>query len=397
MSPFNYKSNTIRKTHQNKAREMHAACILMTTFFVSGCSTIAPGHADIYSSAYESSKQSSGWANFSENSKNSVIQITPEVISAIESFKKNSTLLDLKKYYGNPQPYTIGPGDVIGVIIYDHPELMPSSGAVISQQADATGVSPAPGLIVNAEGEITYPYIGRIKISGLTEAQATELISKNLSSYIKSPQITLRIQSYRSRRVYVEGEIRTPGMQIFTDRPMSVLEAINRAGGITSNGDRSNIVLTREGRSSLLDLAQAQEQLIDLNRVLLRDGDTIQVRNRDERKVYVMGESFRPSALVMRDGRLSLGQALGESGGVNMATSNPGQIYVIRKQNDGLPSVFHLDAKNPSMLAIADNFNLEPRDVVYVDPVALVRWNRIISLILPSASVLNTGSEINAR
>jgi len=49
------------------------------------------------------------------------------------------------------------------------------------------------------------------------------------------------------------------------------------------------------------------------------------------------------------------------------------------------------------VLAVADSFKLQPRDVVYIDPVGLVRWNRIVSLILPSASVLNAGSEINAR
>ena len=73
------------------------------------------------------------------------------------------------------------------------------------------------------------------------------------------------------------------------------------------------------------------------------------------------------------------------------------RIYVIRKQANGLPNVFHLNAKDPSMLAVADSFKLQPRDVVYIDPVGLVRWNRIVSLILPSASVLNAGSEINAR
>jgi polysaccharide biosynthesis/export protein len=56
--------------------------------------------------------------------------------------------------------------------------------------------------------------------------------------------------------------------------------------------------------------------------------------------------------------------------------------------------VFHLNADNPSALALAENFTLRPRDVVYIDPVPLVQWNRIINLILPSAQAANLGRSL---
>ncbi|HET8748402.1 MAG TPA: sugar transporter, partial [Ramlibacter sp.] len=74
-----------------------------------------------------------------------------------------------------------------------------------------------------------------------------------------------------------------------------------------------------------------------------------------------------------------------------LSTSDPGQIYVIRNVGQETPALFHLDASSPSALALADSFYLQPRDVVYVDSVPLVQWNRIISLILPSAQALNAG------
>jgi polysaccharide biosynthesis/export protein len=120
----------------------------------------------------------------------------------------------------------------------------------------------------------------------------------------------------------------------------------------------------------------------------------VTVRHRDESKVYVMGEIARPSALQMRNGRLSLNEALGEAGGPNLLTANTGQIYVIRNSPQGAPAVFHLNASNPSALALADTFAMRPRDVVYIDPVPLVNWNRIISLILPSAQALSLGRNV---
>ncbi len=81
---------------------------------------------------------------------------------------------------------------------------------------------------------------------------------------------------------------------------------------------------------------------------------------------------------------------LGDAGGLNQATGDPRQIYVVRAANTENPEIFHLDAQSPAAFALAEGFELQARDVVYVDPVPLVRWNRVISLILPSAQAVNT-------
>lgn len=323
-----------------------------------------------------------------------ITPITTALVRTLQQFAPKGVPADVQALFGKPDPYTIGPGDVVGVIVYDHPELLPNAGAVISQSVDPTGVSVAPGFIVAGNGEISFPYVGRVKLEGLTESEASDLLARRLARNIQSPQVTVRIQSFRSRRAYVEGQVRTPGSQIFTDLPMTAAEAINRAGGIVDAGDRSSIVLTRGGRSTRIDLPALREAGHDLTDIPLRNGDTIYVGTREDTKIYVMGEVLRPTALALRgSGRLTLNEALGEAGGPSLDTSNPGQIYVIRKGVTGSPAIFQLDAKNPAALALASQFPLRPQDVVYIDPVPLVRWNRVISLILPSASAVNVGSE----
>ncbi len=306
---------------------------------------------------------------------------------------------EVQALFGKGARYTIGSGDVVGVIVYDHPELLPNSGAVISQSVDPTGVQVAPGFIVDANGEISFPYIkGRVRVAGLSESEASELFIKLLAPHIRDPQVTVRIQSFRSRRAYVEGEVRNPGSQIFTDVPMTLNEAINRAGGITSDGNRSAITLVRDGRSIPIDMPRLREAGYDGNNIPLKNGDTVRVAHREDSKVFVMGEIMATAALPMRsNGRLSLNEALGEAGGPMASTSNPGQIYVIRQGATGRPAIFHLNAKNPAAFALASQFRLQPQDVVYVDPVPLVKWNRVVSLILPSASVANTASEMYIR
>jgi len=323
-----------------------------------------------------------------------ITSISPALIRTLSQTTTRVIPAEVQALFGQPPIYTIGPGDVIGILVYDHPELLPNAGAVISQQADLTAVSVAPGFIVGANGEISFPYIGRVRIQGLTEIQASDLITRRIAEYIRDPQVTVRIQSFRSRRAYVEGEVKNPGLQIFTDVPMTLAEAISRSGGITPTGDRSFVTLTRNDRTIPINLPALQDLGADASKIPLQSGDVINVRNREESKVYVMGEILRPSALLMRNGKLSLNEALGESGGPNLLTSNPGQIYVIRNTSEGTPQIYHLNAKNPAALALADRFPLRARDVVYIDPVPLVLWNRIISLILPSAQVVYFGNDV---
>lgn len=321
-----------------------------------------------------------------------VVPITPGLVQAEARARPQQLPAEVRSLFGTPRAYTIGPSDVISVVVYDHPELLPNAGAVISQSADPTGISSAPGFIVGADGQITFPFIGRVRVAGLTEIEASDLIQRQLARYIREPQVVVRINSFRSRRAYVDGEVRTPGTVIFTDVPMTLPEAINRAGGITQAGDRSSILLTRQNRTTVVNLMQLQELGVNPNQILLESGDLVTVRNRDESKVFVMGEVLRPSALPMRNGRLTLNEALGEAGGPSLTTANTSQIYVIRATQTGdTPAIFHLNAASPAALALAEGFSLRPRDVVYIDPVPLVQWNRIISLILPTAQAANLG------
>ena len=83
----------------------------------------------------------------------------------------------------------------------------------------------------------------------------------------------------------------------------------------------------------------------------------------------------------------SLLQALADSGYIAQDRANPKWIYVMRGDSD-VPELFHLDGSSPDAMLLADRFPLKPRDIVYVDAADVVRWNRVISNILPTATTL---------
>lgn len=373
------------------------ASMLVCAMALAGCASLVPGmgNVDVYGG-----EPLPGQFQYlpDEAPEGAITPISLALVRTMAEAAPKAVPPEVQALFGKPEEYTIGPGDVVGVIVYDHPELLPNAGAVITQSVDPTGVQVAPGFIVDANGEIAFPYVGRVRVAGLNEADASALIAKLIRNQIVDPQVTVRIQSFRSRRVYVEGEVRAPGSQIITDIPMTLNEAINRAGGITADGNRASVTLIRDGRSVPLDLTRLRELGYDGSVIPMRHGDTLRVAHREDSKVFLMGEVFAPLALPLRsNGRLSLTEALGEVGGPMSATANAGQIYVIRQGATGSPAIYHLDAKNPAAMAVAGRFNLQAHDVVYVDPVPLVKWNRVVNLILPSAQTANIGSEIYSR
>ncbi|MDO8319556.1 polysaccharide biosynthesis/export family protein [Rhodoferax sp.] len=315
--------------------------------------------------------------------------ITASLISQQRANRSTSIPADVTKLFGAPKPYQIGSGDVLNIVVWDHPELtVPAAGGLATDAGSLSGVGN--GYNVSPQGLIQFPYVGTIKLLGLTEYEVRDLLTERLAKYIKDPQVTVRIQSYRSGRVYIDGEVRTPGLQAVNDVPMTLPEAIGRAGGFSATADRSAIAITRNGSTVVVNLPLLTERGISPNNIMLGHGDLVRVMAREESKVFVMGEVLRPSTQTLRNGRLTLNEALGDSGGINQVSADPRQIFVIRAANATQPEIYHLDASTPAAYALAEGFELHARDVIYVDPVPLVRWNRVISLMLPSAQAVNT-------
>ncbi|QVQ27221.1 polysaccharide biosynthesis/export family protein [Achromobacter deleyi] len=335
------------------------------------------------------------------NSKAVIKEITPSLV--LDDQRARQALLDnegIDHLFGKPGPYLIGPGDILSIVVWDHPELvLPTQTYAIGSGATELAIgdtaSGIPGYTVSSTGYIQFPYTGLLKVAGLTELQARNLIVNSSGKYIQDPQITVRVLGFRSKRIFVDGAVTTPGTVAINDVPMTLLEGINRAGGILPTGDRSAVFVIREGKRTRVNLPALIERGQDLNQVMLKPGDIVRVTPRDDSKVFVMGEVFLPSAPVMRDGRMSLTEALALAGGPNQLTSDPSQIFVVRSTEQATPLVFHLNAGSPQALAVAEKFELQPKDVVFVDSAGLVRWNRFISNLFPSAQTVQTVKSID--
>ncbi|VVN27693.1 hypothetical protein PS639_04622 [Pseudomonas fluorescens] len=323
-----------------------------------------------------------------ESSRVELIPITPKLIAQNAATKvKDSVPAELLGF--KPGAYLIGANDVLYITVWDHPELTAPSGA--QQQIDANG------RLVRPDGTLFYPYVGNIQAAGKTIEELRGFIAERLKQFIDSPQVDLSVLRFASQKVVLSGAVMKAGQLPITTSPLSVIEAIGVAGADPLNADLSGLTLNRDGREYRLDLDGLNSKGSQLHNVYLKDGDQLYLPYNDRKKIYVMGEVNQPRAVTFKISQMNLADVIGSVGGLNQTTSNGNALYVIRGA-DNLETepakVFQLDAKSPTAFALASRFDLQPQDIVYVGPAGVTRWNRVISQLVPSASILGTGASV---
>ncbi len=312
-----------------------------------------------------------------------ITDINLDLIKQLRESSVNANDNRILSLFGKAQPYTLGVGDVLQITVWDHPEL---SGAVATQtQSAARPVDPASGFVIGEDGVLNYPYAGTLHVLGLRIDQVREKLYERLATVFNRPQLTVRIASFRSQQVYVDGEVHTPGPQPISDIPMTLYDAVSRAGGFSQAADQSRMVLVRNGTTYPINFPRLLARGENPANIVLKNGDLLRVVSRDDNGVYVMGEVSKPATAVpMRNGKLSLSDAISQVGSLNSATADAAQLYVIRGSSETAPKVFHLDARSPVAMILANQFDLQPKDVVYVDGNGLVRISRVLNLLLPA-------------
>jgi len=283
--------------------------------------------------------------------------------------------------------YLVGPGDVLQITVWDHPELTIPAGSLRS--------SAESGNWVHNDGTIFYPYVGILEVAGLQVTEIRDLITRRLSRYIEDPQVDVSIAAFRHKKIYVTGEVDEPGLFPVTNVPTRLIDAIGEAGGLTPAADWSSVVLTRNGKDYRLSLRDIYQYGNTSQNVLLQPNDVVNVNPVTDAKVFVLGEVGKAASLQMGRNGLSLAEALAENGGLDQRVSDASGVFVFRKAaadaEHGI-DIYQLNAKDAAALVLADSFRLQERDIVYVTAAPLAKWNRVLSLILPSVSALYLGA-----
>jgi polysaccharide export outer membrane protein len=239
-----------------------------------------------------------------------------------------------------PSEYILGPEDGVEISVFRHGDL----------SMEAT-VSPT--------GKISYYLVGDMQAAGLTQFQLRDKIEMKLAEFIKAPQVVVRITQYRSRKIIVLGEVKTPG--VFRMRSdVTLLEVISSAGGTTSDAYLGGAYIVRDDKVLLVNFFELIEQGNMMENIPLAPEDVIYIPDTRDRKVFVLGEVNKQSAIPIRE-RLTLLEAIAEAGGFTQDADR--DSILVMRGNLSQPELMTIDAEHMDVLS---NIPLERGDIVYV-------------------------------
>lgn len=327
--------------------------------------------------------------NAADNSEVELIPITPKLLAMDRAAAQAEAVPPALLAY-QPESYRIGAGDTLYITVWEHPELTSPAGP--QQQTLANG------RLVRSDGTLFYPYVGTLKVAGMTIEQLRAAISDKLATYIEKPQVDVSVIGFQSQRVLIQGAfVKTDPLPI-TSVPLTLAQALGTATINTEQANLSGLVLARDGHDYQLDLDALNSKGNVAKDIYLKPGDRLFLPYNDRQEAYVLGEVNRPMAINFKTSDLSLSQVLGRAGGLNQTTAKGKAVYVIRGAEDleqAPAKVFQLDAKSPAAFALADEFKVKPGDVVFVGPAGVTRWNRFLSQLLPLSGLISNAASAN--
>lgn len=217
--------------------------------------------------------------------------------------------------------YRVGEGDVLRVLVYDNPDLNTTTR-------------------ISGQGTIIFPLVGELTVGGLTVSHVAQKIGRALANgYIRDPQVSVFVEEFRSQRVTIMGEVRTPGLHELSGST-SLMELISKAGGLTPDAD-FQATINRKAKPenggeqqitiNLRDLLERREGIVDIP---LQDGDSVFIPR--ARTFFVTGQVRRPASYKLEPGT-SLIKAITIAGGFTELAAQK-RVRIIRRV-DGVEQV----------------------------------------------------------
>ena len=279
--------------------------------------------------------------------------------------------------YNYKYEYILGPADSISINLTDTDDL------------DNT-------YLIDQEGMIDLPFIGKVKLDGLTLNEAQNILMDVIKGFYKNPDLQINIEEFNSSKVYIVGAVRNQKTINLDQKPIKLIEAAIEANFNPSAADKlygTKGFLRRDNEVYKINLSNAFSGLDEKENFYLKKNDVIFI-DRNSEAIHVFGEVSKPG-VYFPNLEYSLTELISTSG-LNQLTSNAKKVYVIREKFNSFleVDVFQLDIKNPINLIAGRKFMLQAKDIVFVPPTEIVKWNRTISLLLPQTDLFNSYNPI---
>jgi len=354
--------------------------LFVTIFFLNSCTSL-PG---INQNIKDRERKVTSESKYSVEDVG--IEIIPINILSESEFnllnKKKVEELDLKvnkfdDIYNYKYEYILGPSDIISINLTDTDDIDNSYE-------------------IDPDGFIDLPFIGKVKLDGLIVDDAQIILKQILGEFYRNPDLQISVVEYNSSKVYIVGAVRNQITINLDQKPIRLIEAAIQANFNPNAADKvlgTKGFIRRDNKLYKINLNNAFNSEDDKENFYLKKDDVIFI-DRNSESIHVFGEVTKPGEYYPNK-NYSLTELISTSG-LNQLTANAKKIYVIREDKDSFLkiNVFQLDIENPINLIAGRKFLLQPKDIVFIPPADIVKWNRVISLLLPQTDLFKSYNPI---
>ncbi|RMH59176.1 MAG: hypothetical protein D6678_08180 [Zetaproteobacteria bacterium] len=304
-----------------------------------------------------------------------------EKVPVVKPMTVEERLAKLEQIKRSMKPhFVLGKGDVLSLSVYGEPDLT------------------VKGIPVRPDGKVAFPLIGDVQVEGKTVDQVSKEVTRRLREYLRTPKVAIMVEQFNSLSYTIAGEVTKPGVYPLKG-DVTLTQAFAMAGGLKQGSFRSTTVeladlthtfLARNGKILPIDFERLLRQGDIRFDIKLAPGDYIYVPSGLSKQIYLLGEVTRPNLYAFKAG-FTVSTALTKGEGFT-PDADLSRVHVIRGSLDN-PQLFILDM-NKVLEGEETDMRLQPNDIVYVPPTYLTRWSRMLSKILPSLQMLQTGVQL---
>lgn len=275
----------------------------------------------------------------------------------------------------------IGAGDIMRVVIFEQDGL-----GVFGNGQTPTTLDSVP---VDANGNIQLPYIGRVRVGGLSPIQARDLILNRMKGLVASADVQVSFAERHSQIVSVQGDVTKPGAIALTPETSRLTSLLSSAAPTPTDLELATVTVRRGFQSATVRLADVFERPAD--DIPLHPGDIIIVRNIPQ-TVNVLGSAGLQGRIRVTKPNFTVMDAVADARGLDNQAANPAAVYLLQMSDKSqataaAPKVYRFDFRNPAQLAIASSFVVHDGDVIYISTAPFTQTRQVLSAL---TGVLNT-------
>lgn len=332
-----------------------------------------------------------------------LVDVTADTIG----FLSEPNLVSFKGAFPDKRPkptQLVGVGDVLNVSIF---EAAPGG---LFTPATAAGARPGnfvdlPPQAVDQKGSIYVPYAGEIPAAGRTIPDISQAVIARLRNRAIEPQVVISLNQQHSSVVSVLGAVNAPGVLALNSVGERMLALIARAGGSKFEAIESYVTLQRDGKRVRVLLSRIVQDPSE--NIFIRPNDMIFISH-EAPTITALGATGFNASIPFDVETLTLSQALGKAGGLVDDQSDPGQVFIYRFENrrfiekfgvdtkrfvyDMIPTIYHINLRDPSGLLLASGFQMRTKDVMYVANAKVVDYYKMLTLINATATTVTNVS-----